>query len=324
MSLLPTKPSIPAQKLEEYNIVIFGPPGIGKTSLGAQFPKSLFALFEEGTTGLLTNEVNLVKESRIQQRLPWDIFLETKEEFLNEDHNFQTFIIDSADEAYNDCMDYICREREIDHPSEEGYGSAWNALTKEFQKAYRDLSMSKYGLVTISHAKYKEIEDIHGNKHDKLVPSTGGSTGSWLIDQADIIILYDRNDENQRILRLEGNKNYEAKQRLDFPEPVISAGDSAEEAFNNFKNAFDAAIDNINKKLGVTQEMIDEYYEEKQKEEKIMSVREKVKETAKKKGLNPIKNSEIMKEQVGVESIHKLDYDSAQKYLEFLNNEYEG
>lgn len=322
MGLIPDKekPSIPKQKLEEYFVLVFGEPNVGKTSFANQFPNSLFALFEGGTSGLLTNEVDCVKEGRKRGKSPWTILKELKRDFLLGEHDYQTLIIDTEDRAYEDCLNYICKKRGIDHPSEEGYGQGWNALNKEFQTLHRDLEMSPYGLVAISHADFKEVENIRGQKRDKIIPSVGGSSGQWLVDEADIIILYDKDEDGNRIMRVESSKDYDAKQRITFPENIISAGDSAEEAFNNFKEAFDKAIENVNEKYGITDKMIKEYYNEKEKEQKLDILINEIKTTAKEKEMSGVQISKEMNEVIGCSKPSELTIDTANKFLKYLKN----
>lgn len=318
MSLINNTPQIPKQKLQEYHILIIGEGGVGKTSFAAQFPGAYFALFEGGTSGILTTETDLVKKAREFKTNAWKLFRDFKEEFLEGDHDYQTLIIDTEDRAYEDCLDYICDVREIDHPSDEGYGSAWSALNKEFRRRHRDIKMSQYGLISVSHAEFKEIENIKGKKRDKIIPSVGGSAGKFLVDDADIVILYDQDEEGNRIMRLDSSKDYDAKQRLKFEKGVIDAGDSAKEAFGNFKIEFEKAIKNRNEESGVTKEMIEKHYA---REERLPGVKENIINICKEKEITPEQNKELLEEEIGESSVREIeDLNKAEKYLEFIKD----
>ena len=324
MGLLPTKPSIPKQNLSQYQKLLFGEAGVGKTSFAAAEPNTVMILFEDGTAGINAYTVNVVKEARKQKRMVWEVYLDVVEEILEGDHGFKNIAIDSADRANEFARKYVCKVNDWDDVQDGAYGAGWRELNDTFQEPIKRIQMSDYGLTIISHAKFKEVEDVKGNKRDKIIPSVTGSSGEWLIDESDIIIFYDRDIEGNRVMRVESDKNFEAKSRIKFENGVIDAGNSAKEAYKNFKKEFDKAIDNLNDKLGITQKMIDEYHTEKEKEQKLSDVRDKIKGVAKKKGLNGVKNAKIMKETVGVDSIHELDLDMAKKYLDYLKNEYDG
>jgi hypothetical protein len=320
MGLLTTKPDIPRQYLYEFFIVVFGLRGIGKTEFALNFPGAYLLRFEDGTKAQLSYGLALQEIARKKDLSPWDILKQVQDEFLMGDHNYKTIVWDTEDIAYDNCMDFVCRENNFSHPSDKGYGKGWKELNAEYQLEHRRIMMSKYGLISVSHARFKKIKDIYGNERDMLIPSVGGNSGQWLLDEADIIILYDKDEEGNRILRLESDKNFEAKQRLKFPEPIIPAGNSGKEAFDNFKKAFDIAIKENNKKFGITPNMIEEYYSEINQEKTLEELIDKIILVAKSKNMNGIQNSEEMKKIIGCESLKELDEEKANQYLEYLKN----
>ena len=322
MGLLPDKKTIPKQNFNEYTKLFFGPPGSGKTSTAAASgDDTLMLLFEDGTSGLSVYSVNMIQEARMQGKLPWEIFLDTLDELLETEHNFNEVVIDTADRAYDACMEYTCKTEGFDHPSDEGYGSGWNKLNNNFQHPYRELQMSELGMTIISHAKFKEIENIMGKKHDKIVPSVGGSSGQWLVDEADIVVLFDRDEEDNRILRVEGSKHYDAKQRLQFENGVISAGNSPEEAYDNLLEEFNNSIKRVNDKLGITQEDIDEYYD---RQEELANKRtfpqlvNDVKEICKEQGMKKKDHDKLLMDKFGTSTYKKLNYDQVEELLNEL------
>ncbi len=52
MALLPNTRTPPKSKLSDYNIVIYGHPQIGKTTLAARFPNAVFLATEDGQNAL--------------------------------------------------------------------------------------------------------------------------------------------------------------------------------------------------------------------------------------------------------------------------------
>lgn len=70
-------------------ILLYGPDGVGKSSFGAQAPKSIFLCAENGTDNLDVNRLPALKM--------WsEVFLAISE-LTNDKHDYQTLVIDSLD-----------------------------------------------------------------------------------------------------------------------------------------------------------------------------------------------------------------------------------
>lgn len=324
MNLIPTKPSIPAQTLNEYNIVVFGPAGIGKTSFAIEFPNTLLAQFEEGAKGLSCYKTNLIQKAKDEHGKDykgkvWKMFTDLIFEILSGSHKFNFIAVDSIDRAYDFKMEYYKAKKGY-HPGgkKDDYGQSWNEFNSGFKDAFYQLMQSRYGLVNISHATTKAIEDVRGDKYDKIVPAAGGKMGQWLIDEADIVLFYDYDIEGNRVLRVESDGNYEAKERLKFDVDVIPAGNSPKEAYQNFKKEFDKAINSLNDRLGITDEMIEEYYAEKEQEKQLDSLLNGIKQYIGNNNIESTKAKDVLVDNFDVGKLSQLNYNQAEEYLELL------
>lgn len=72
-------------------LLIYGPPGIGKTTLSSEFPNPVFLQVEDGTPG----DVELTSFGKLNT---WDQVIEAMLALSNEDHGYQTVVIDSVTE----------------------------------------------------------------------------------------------------------------------------------------------------------------------------------------------------------------------------------
>lgn len=322
MNLIPEKPTIPKQRLEEYNILLFSEPGMGKTTLGNQFENSIMMLFESGTSGILSYDINLVEKSKETGKPVWELFKEAKHQLLNDEHDFDTVVIDTATKAYDYALDYW-RDYKLGgtHPSQTENMIGYSQLNSELKTQFNDLLNSKLGTLIICHAEYKAIKQLDGLKRDKLVPDTGGSFGNWLMGESDIIIFYDKDTEGNRILRVEGSKDFDAKQRIPLSKN-IPAGESPQEAYQNFKEEFNQAIKQVNKEMGVTEEMIEAHYQEQKAKEERAEILNKIKDIATSKGLSKEENRNLLQDRYAVQSIADLDNNQAKEYLQFLEEDY--
>ena len=153
------------------------------------------------------------------------------------------------------------------------------------------------------------------------MPSVTGGSGNWLVNESDIMILFDKDEEGKHILRVGSTKDFDAKQRIDFNKNVISGGNSAKEAYNNLLKEFNKAVEKRNKELGITEKQIKEYYKELEKFKKSKSfnkIVDEIIEECQELGLSKKDNAKEMKEEFGVMKFSQLNYEDAKKRLENL------
>jgi hypothetical protein len=102
-----------------YRAVIYGPEGVGKTSLAALFPKALF-LDTEGST----IRYNL---SRIKVK-NWPHLLEICDDLAKDAAGFKTIVIDTADWAQQLAADYILAIHKRPSLGDWDYGKGYDLL----------------------------------------------------------------------------------------------------------------------------------------------------------------------------------------------------
>lgn len=167
---LPTVKNTPPQNIGDSIIVIYGRKGIGKTSLAAEFPKALVAMFERGRRNL--NIFQIPQED--EPKLDWGSFKAYVEAFI-ESEDFDTLVIDTIDKAYEACMDYVCKINGCEHPNDKNdYGKTWQAVKREFDNVLGLIHESGKGLVLISHEAPKPLaKATKGMARDEGASITG-------------------------------------------------------------------------------------------------------------------------------------------------------
>lgn len=233
---LPKEKSKPAQNIEDYNWLIYGPKGIGKTSLGARFNDSLTCQFEPGGKALETYQVACPE---------WIHFKKVIDLLKDESERYGTLVIDTAALAYDRCMNYVCEKVGIEHPGDEGYGKGWNRVKEEFAKNMNYGMSLGMGLIAIAHDVDKEVETKSGRKFHKMAPQMSGQCESFYSGPIDIVGYY-HYDGEQRFLQIRGDEYVEAKCRLENnfiakdgkPVYKIPMGQNPDEAYENIIKAF--------------------------------------------------------------------------------------
>ena len=222
--MLPKTKTKPKNNLADLTALLYGPSKIGKSSMCSQAENALFLATEPGLNALE------VFESPITC---WDDLLNACSEIAEGKHDFKTIIIDTVDNAYRMCSEYVCKKFKIEHESDLGYGKGYALINNEFQRVLNKLAFLPYGLILISHSQELEIETRTG-KHTKIVPTLPEKARKLVTGLVDLILYCDLEPQSgdngkpvyQRVIRTKPSPNYEAGDRtgrlpellpLDFP-----------------------------------------------------------------------------------------------------------
>jgi len=232
---LPTAPSEPSNRLQDYSILIYGEKKIGKTTMSSHFKRTFFLMFETGAKALAIHK-RLVKD--------WDEF-RAYTRLIERDKSFDTIVLDPIDIAYKYCTSYICKKMIISHPSDEEWGKGWSAIRDEFMTEMSRLLASGKGIIFISHATEKEIKTRTGDKYHKILPTMSNQARETLEGVVDIWVYYSY-EGKQRYLVIGGDDHIGAGHRLEtrfkYPDgtPIqkIDMGRTSREAYDNFMLAF--------------------------------------------------------------------------------------
>ena len=150
---LPTEASKPVTELGKQTILLYGSPKLGKSSFASKAPGSLFFECEPGLNHLEVFKVPTYS---------WEAFLEACKLVAKGDHNFKTIVIDTVDNAFKMCSDYVCAKHGIEYEGDMGHGKGWALVKNEWHRVLTRLASLPYGLILISHAVDKTIETRTG------------------------------------------------------------------------------------------------------------------------------------------------------------------
>ncbi len=106
--------------------VIYGPEGIGKSTLASQFPSPVFLDTEGGSHHL--------DISRLPAPKTWDDVTESISALGSEVHDFRTVVIDTADWLEKLLIEHICQHANKTSIEDFGYGKGYIILAEEFTK----------------------------------------------------------------------------------------------------------------------------------------------------------------------------------------------
>ena len=142
-------------KLGPQKVVIYGPEGIGKSTLAAQFPAPLFLDVEAGTRHLDVARVDPAP-------LTWTALKDTVRAFLTErPMDFSTLVLDTADWAEQMCIKHVCDSNQKKGVEDFGYGKGYVYVAEAFGEMLNllgDAVTAGYNVVILAHAKMRKFE----------------------------------------------------------------------------------------------------------------------------------------------------------------------
>lgn len=224
---LPTEMTMPERDIRKYIILVYAPPGWGKTSLFWTFPGAIFFCGERGTKGMKRLEFN-EKDGGVYS---WEIFEEGVIK-LEEDKSprIKHVILDTVRALYEYCSDAYCVEHGIEKPGvdEEGesdWGVSWRGIAEKFMVMLQRIQATGRGVGLSCHSKEKAVEDDAGEEHNYVQPNLNKSAMTMLTAFVDFGFCGETvltpDGDNARVLITEGNEGMWGKHRelegIEFP-----------------------------------------------------------------------------------------------------------
>lgn len=247
---LPTERTWPSEDIREYSLLLYGPPGIGKTTFFASFPEALFLLTEPGkpSGAFVFNESG-------GGITDWKVMRAAVELLEKDKSQFKNVVIDTLDEAYRLAMQYVCKGAGIKHPSEKkDFGKTWGDIADAILDVTHRIQRTGRGIYLTSHASHSTVELAGGGSYSKIGPNITGKGGERIKAAMDFIFFadcYSVDGQTTRLIRTSLTELITAKARpigrnaIQLPTYIPLPNDPRED-YNVFAAAFrgeDVGID---------------------------------------------------------------------------------
>jgi hypothetical protein len=211
MGMLPDKKTPKKTNLSDLTVLLFGMPKAGKSTWCSNAEGALFLATEPGLNHLEVYQVPIST---------WEELLAALAEVAKGEHAFRTIVIDTTDNAYRFCVDYICTKHGVKHPADLPYGKGHALVNNEFLRVLNKLAQLPYGVILTSHAQEREVEGRTGT-YTKTTPTLPDGARKVLLGFVDIIAFVDvEADRGQdgaityrRVVRTKPSMHYEAGDR---------------------------------------------------------------------------------------------------------------
>jgi len=187
---LPTEPT--PRVLDPYaqSVLLYGAPGVGKSTFCANLKDAVFLDTEQGLKHLHTYQVPVTS---------WPELDEAIRALLSGDHTFRVVIIDTLDEIVSLAIRHVCAKLNIEDMTDRGGGiRAWGLVNRRLNDALKLLAAGPFGVVWLSHEKTVSVatdghiiradERYKGPVVQRVMPSVSGKAGQIVTSLCDVVM----------------------------------------------------------------------------------------------------------------------------------------
>lgn len=210
-------------------VMIYGPPGVGKSSFSANAPAPIFLPTEDGTNNL--------DVARFPRPETWGDVLAALEELSSADHEYQTLVIDTLDGMEAIVFGEVCARWKADSIEQVGggYGKGYTAAIDEWRRLLGCIERLRQrkpqmGVILAAHSVIKKFQNPEGDDYDRYIPKMNEKATGVLNEWCDVVLFanyetltYEKGgkakgiDNAKRCVYTERRAAYDAKNRFNLP-----------------------------------------------------------------------------------------------------------
>jgi hypothetical protein len=171
-------------------VLLYGQPGIGKSTFGSQAPKPIFIQTEDGLDEIDVDKFPLA--TRYEQ------VVSALKDLRSQPHDYESVVVDSVDWLERLIFDRVCAEFEVSNieKADGGYAKGYvHAVTwwREILDLLNLLRIER-GMVVlmIAHAKVERFEDPEAPPYDRYSPRLNKHAAALVTEWADAVLFATR------------------------------------------------------------------------------------------------------------------------------------
>jgi hypothetical protein len=227
-------------------LLVYGTPGIGKSTFGAQAPKPIFVPTEDGL-----DEIDCAK---FPLAATYEDVTAALKELRTQDHDLETVVLDSLDWLERLVWDRVCTDFQVKNieKADGGYARGYTHALTYWREVVEHLNLLRHQrnmvVVLIAHAKVEKFEDPEAPPYDRYSPRLHKHAAALITEWCDAVLFATRKfrtqsddagfgrkrtiahaigkDGGERILRTVGGPSCVAKNRYGLTEELPLSWDA--------------------------------------------------------------------------------------------------
>jgi hypothetical protein len=215
-------------------IVLYGTHGIGKSTFAAQSPNPVFIQTEEGLDAINVTAFPLCQS--------YEDIIDAIGSLAQEDHDFGTVVIDSADWAEQLVHKRVAKDNNVATIDAIGYGRGYKAATDYWKQILEGLDHLRADknmqVILLAHTQVKRFDDPLADPYDRYQLDLHHGSASLISEWCDILMFANQQYStvksdvgfNQKVTRAVGSGNrvlytqerpgWQAKSRWPLPDQL--------------------------------------------------------------------------------------------------------
>ncbi len=215
-------------------IVLYGTHGIGKSTFAAQAPNPVFIQTEEGLDAINVTAFPLCQS--------YEDIMDAIGSLAQEDHDFGTVVIDSADWAEQLVHKRVAKDNNVATIDAIGYGRGYKAASDYWKQILEGLdhlrSDKNMQVILLAHTQVKRFDDPLADPYDRYQLDLHHGSASLISEWCDILMFANQQYStvksdvgfNQKVTRAVGSGNrvlytqerpgWQAKSRWPLPDQL--------------------------------------------------------------------------------------------------------